>query len=167
MTKKLMAIEYALVNFRAHLLGSKPFVFLYRSCVFVHCDAVDSSFADNGLLALIKYNFEMKHEPNNKNVPANALSRRPDHEHALATTVASSITDLIRAAYAKNDHCINLLRAVGSERLHNADIKLSTRLRTSFHQCSIDQGLLSDCTDATDSSRFVVSHDVTQISDLL
>ena len=90
---------------------------------------------------------------------ADALSRRPDYELARVTTLSSSILDLIRAAYARNDHCVALLHALGSEESTNSDIKLSARLRASLHRYFFDRGLLCYCTDVKDAHRIVVPHD--------
>ena len=47
-----------------------------------------------------EYNFEVKYKPGKQNALADALSRRPDYELSLVTTLSSLVTDLIRAAYA-------------------------------------------------------------------
>ena len=60
---------------------------------------------------------------------ADALSRRPNYEIAHVTILSSSITDLIRASYAKNDQCVALLRALGSDELNDSAIELSVRSR--------------------------------------
>ena len=90
---------------------------------------------------------------------ADALSRRPDYELAHLTTLSSSISDLIRAAYAHDDNCVALLRALGSEEFKDSDIQLSARLRARLHRYSIVNGLLCYCTDKEDTPRIVVPHD--------
>ena len=57
------------------------------------------------------------------------LMRRPDYELAHVTTLSSSISDLIRAAYAHHDNCVALLRALGSEEILDSDLQLSAQLR--------------------------------------
>ena len=79
----------------------------------------------------------MKYKPGKQNALADALSRRPDYELAHVTTLSSPITDLIRAAYAKDDPGA-LLHALGSDEFKDSDIKLSSRLRASLHRYSID-----------------------------
>ena len=106
-----------------------------------------------------EYNFEVKYKPGKQNALADALSRRPDYELAHVTTLSSPITDLIRAAYAKDDHCVALLHALGSDEFKDSDIKLSERVRASLHRYSIDKELLYYCTDAVDPPRIVVPHD--------
>ena len=106
-----------------------------------------------------EYNFEVKYKPGKQNALADALSRRPDYEIAHVTTLSSSVTDLIRSAYVKDEHCVALLRALGSEEFEDSDIKLSARLRARLHRYSIDQGLLCYNTDGEDTPRIVVPHD--------
>ncbi|KAG3238791.1 hypothetical protein PI124_g16262 [Phytophthora idaei] len=98
--KELLAMKYALVKFR-------------RMARWL------SFFAE--------YNFEVKHKAGRLNVVADALSRRPDYELAHLTTMTSSVFDLIRAAYAHDDMCVALLRALGSEEFKNSDKELSRR----------------------------------------
>ena len=100
----------------------------------------------------------MKYKPDKQIASADALSRRPDYELAHVTTLSSSILDLIRAAYARDDHCVALLHALGSGEFKDSDIKLSARLRASLHRYYIDRGLLCYCTDVEDAPRIVVPH---------
>uniref|UniRef100_H3H769 Integrase catalytic domain-containing protein n=1 Tax=Phytophthora ramorum TaxID=164328 RepID=H3H769_PHYRM len=106
-----------------------------------------------------EYNFEVKYKPGRQNGLADALSRRPDYELSHVTTVTSSVTDLIRAAYARDDMCVALLRALGSKEFEDSDCKLSARLRARLHRYSLDDGLLYYSTDPEDSPRIVVPHD--------
>ena len=72
---------------------------------------------DRWLSLFFEYNFEVKYKPGKHNALADALSRRPDYEIAYVTTLSSLVTDLIRTAYVKDEHCVALLRAMGSEDL--------------------------------------------------
>ena len=90
---------------------------------------------------------------------ADALSRRPDYELAHITMLPSSVTDLIRAAYAKDEQRVALLRALGREEFKDSDIELSARLRGRPHRYSIDNVLLCCRTDIEDNPRIFVSHD--------
>ena len=84
----------------------------------------------------------MKYTPGKQNALADALSRRPNYELAHVTKLSSPITDLIRAVYTNDDHCVALLRALGSDELRDSDITLSARLHASLHRYSIDKELL-------------------------
>ena len=90
---------------------------------------------------------------------ADALSYRPDYELAHVTTLSSSVTDLIRGSYAKDEKCVDLLRALGSEVFKDSDIDLSARLRSRLHRYSNDNGLLCYRTDIEDNPRIAVPHD--------
>ena len=68
------------------------------------------------------YNFEVKYKPGKQNTLADALSRQPDYELAHVTMLSSSITDLIRASYAKDEQFVALLPALGSDELNDLDI---------------------------------------------
>ncbi|KAG4041642.1 hypothetical protein PC123_g22847 [Phytophthora cactorum] len=105
-----------------------------------------------------EYNFEVKYKPGRLHVVADALSHRPDYELAHVTTVTSSVFDLIRAAYAHDDMCVALLRALGSEEFKNSDKELSRRLRASLHQYTLDGGLPYYSTVPQDAPRGVVPH---------
>ena len=154
-------MKYALVKFRVHLLGSKPFV-IYADHASLRTATQSPHLSQRmarWLSFFAEYNFEVKYKPGKQNALADALSRRPDYELAHVTTLSSSVTDLIRKAYAKDEHCVALLRALGSEEFKDSDIKLSARLRARLHRYPIDQGLLCYSTDVEDIPRIVVPHD--------
>jgi hypothetical protein len=60
--------------------------------------------------------------------------------------VTSSVPDLIRAAYAHDDMCVALIRALGSKEFENSDKPLSARLRASLHRYTVEDGLLYNST---------------------
>uniref|UniRef100_A0AAV1T8D4 Reverse transcriptase domain-containing protein n=1 Tax=Peronospora matthiolae TaxID=2874970 RepID=A0AAV1T8D4_9STRA len=158
--KELLAMKYALVKFRVHLLGSKPFV-IYTDHASLRTATQSPHLSQRmarWLSFFAEYNFEVKYKPGKQNVLADALSRRPDYELAHVTTLSSSVPDLIRAAYAKDDQCVALLRALGSNEFKDSDIELSARLRARLHRYSIDNGLLCYRTDIEDNPRIVVPH---------
>ena len=142
--KKLLAMKYALVKFRVHLLGSKPFV-VYTDHASLRTATQSPHLSQRmarWLSFFAEYNFEVKYKPGKQNALADALSRRPDYELAHVTTLSSPLLELICLAYAKDDHCVALLRALGSEEFKDSDIQLSARLRARLHRYSIDNGLL-------------------------
>ncbi|GMF45998.1 unnamed protein product [Phytophthora fragariaefolia] len=103
--KGLLAMKYALVKFRVHLLGSKPFV-IYTDHASLRTATQSphlSQRTTRWLSFFAKYNFEMKYKPGRQNALADALSRRPDYKLAHVTSVTSSLTDMIREAYARDD----------------------------------------------------------------
>ena len=71
----------------------------------------------------------------------------------------SSITDQIRAAYAHDNSCVALLRALGSAEFNDSDITLSARARARLHRYTLGDGLLYYSTGPGDQSRVVVPHD--------
>ncbi|GMF46094.1 unnamed protein product [Phytophthora fragariaefolia] len=146
-------MKYALVKFRFHLLGSKPFV-IYTDHASLRTATQSHHLSQRmarWLSFFAEYNFEVKYKPGKQNALADALSRRPDYELAHVTTVTSSIPDLIRASYASDDMCVALLNAIGSKEFEDSDKDLSARLR--------DGGLLYYSTGSDDPPRVVVPHD--------
>ncbi|GMF47216.1 unnamed protein product [Phytophthora fragariaefolia] len=129
--KELLAMKYALVKFRVHLLGSMPFV------IYTDHASLRTATQSHHLLQRMarwlsffaEYNFEVKYKPGKQNALADALSRRPDYELAHVIKVTSSIPDLIRASYASDDMCVALLKALGSKNVEHSDKDLSARLR--------------------------------------
>ncbi|KAG3165258.1 hypothetical protein PC128_g19957 [Phytophthora cactorum] len=154
-------MKCALVTFRVHLLGSKPFV-IYTDHASLRT-ATQSPHLSQRMARWLsffpEYNFEVKYKLGRLHVVADALSCRPDYELAHVTPVTSSVFDFIRAVYAHDDMCVTLLRALGSEEFKNADKALSRRLRASIHRYTLDGGLLYYCTDPEDAPRVVVPHD--------
>ncbi|KAG3231132.1 hypothetical protein PI124_g23773 [Phytophthora idaei] len=159
--KELLAMKYDLVIFRVHLPDSKPFV-IYTDHVSLRTATQSPHLSQRMAIWLsffAEYNFEVKYKPGRLNVVTDALSRRLDYELAHVTTVTSSVPDLIRSAYAHDDMCVALLRALGSEEFKNSDKELSRRLRASLHRYTLDGGLLYYSTDPEDTPRVVVPHD--------
>ncbi|POM60411.1 LOW QUALITY PROTEIN: Pol protein [Phytophthora palmivora] len=142
--KELLAMKYALVKFRVHLLGSKPFVIFtdHASLRTATQSPHLSQRMARWLSFFAEYNFEVKYKPGRQNALADALSRRPDYELAHVTSVSSSVTELIHAAYARDDVCVAVLRALGIEEFKYSSVTLSARL-----------------TGTDDTPRVVVPHD--------
>ncbi|POM71188.1 LOW QUALITY PROTEIN: Pol protein [Phytophthora palmivora] len=125
--KELLAMKYALVKFRVHMLGSKPFVVFtdHASLRTATQSAHLSQRMARWLSFFAEYDFEVKYKPGRQNALADALSRRPNYEFAHVTSVSSSVTELIRAAYAQDDVCVAVLRAVGSEESKDLNVTLT------------------------------------------
>ena len=99
-------MKYALVKFRAHLLGSKPFV-VYTDHVSLHTATQSPRLSQRmscWLLLFAEYNFEVQYKPDKQNVLTDAFSRRPDYELAHVTTLSSPIEELIRVEYPRDSH---------------------------------------------------------------
>ncbi|POM60516.1 Pol protein, partial [Phytophthora palmivora] len=150
--KVLLAMKYALVKFRVHLLGSKTFVVFtdHASLRTTTQSPHLSQRMARWLSFFAEYNFEVIYKPGGQNALADALSHRPDFEFAHVTSVSSSATELIRAAYAQVDVCVAVLRALGSEGSKDSNVTLLTRLWARLHRYS---------TGTDDTPRVVVPHD--------
>ena len=148
-------MKYALVKLKVHLLGSKPFV-IYTDHASWRTATQSPHLSQRmarRLSLFAEYNFEVKYKPGKQNALTDTLSRRSDYELAHVTTLSSSVTDLIRAPYAKDEQCVALLCALGSKELKDSDIELSARLRARLHRYSIDNSLLCFRTDIEDNPR--------------
>ncbi|GMF49847.1 unnamed protein product [Phytophthora fragariaefolia] len=159
--KELLAQKYALVKFRVHLLGSKPFV-IYTDHASLRTATRSPHLSQRmarWLSFFAEYIFEVKFKPGKHNALADALSRRPDYELAHVTTVTSSIPDLLRASYASDDMCVALMKALGSKAFEDSDKELLARLRARLHRYAFDGGLLYYSTGSDDPPRVVVPHD--------
>ncbi|GMF62100.1 unnamed protein product [Phytophthora fragariaefolia] len=78
--KELLAMKYALVKFRVHLLGRKPFV-IYTDHASLRT-ATSSPHLSQRMARwfsfFAEYNATVEYKPGKQNVLADALSRRPD-----------------------------------------------------------------------------------------
>ncbi|POM81141.1 LOW QUALITY PROTEIN: Putative retroelement [Phytophthora palmivora] len=83
----LLPMKYALVKFRVHLLGSKPFA-IFTDHVSLRTATHSPHLSQRmtrWLSFFAEYNFEVKYKPGRQNALADALSRRPDNERELVT----------------------------------------------------------------------------------
>ncbi|POM61772.1 Pol protein, partial [Phytophthora palmivora] len=104
--KELLAMKYALVKFRVHLLGTRPFV--------IYTDHASLRTATNSphvsqrmarwLSFFAEYNFRVEYKPGKLNVLADALSRRPDYELTHVSRVTTDLYDRIRLAYQEDEN---------------------------------------------------------------
>ncbi|GMF31944.1 unnamed protein product [Phytophthora fragariaefolia] len=158
--KELLAMKYALVEFRVHLPGSRPFV--------VNTDHASLRTATNSphlsqrmarwLSFFAEYNFRVEYKPDKLNVLADALSRRPDYELAHISRVTTDLYDRIRLAYRDDESCASLARffAAGDD----AEVKwLSPRQRARLHRFEWADGLLYYRVEPGDPPRVVVPND--------
>ncbi|TDH66313.1 hypothetical protein CCR75_007374 [Bremia lactucae] len=91
--KELLATKYALVKFRDHLLGSKPFV-IYTDHASLRTGTKSPHLSQRmarWLSFFAEYNFEVTYKPGKQNALADALLRRPDYELSHVTTIVSPI----------------------------------------------------------------------------
>uniref|UniRef100_H3GCV8 Integrase catalytic domain-containing protein n=1 Tax=Phytophthora ramorum TaxID=164328 RepID=H3GCV8_PHYRM len=158
--KELLAMKYALVNFRVHLLGSEPFV--------IYTDHASLRTATNSphlsqrmarwLSFFAEYNFRVEYKPGKLNVLADALSRRPDYELAHISRVTTDLYDRIRLAYRDDENLSPIVRflTAGKEAKH---AWLTPRHRARLHRYAWVDGLLHYRVDPADPPRTVVPND--------
>ncbi|POM72545.1 Reverse transcriptase-rnase h-integrase, partial [Phytophthora palmivora] len=153
--KELLAVKYALVKFRVHLLRPSPFV--------VYTDHAPLRTATNPphlsqrmarwLSFFAEYNFRVEYKPGKLNVLADALSRRPDYELAHA-----DLYDRIRLAYQEDENYTPLVQFLSDGKDAKVD-RLSPRQRAQIHRYELAGGLLHYRVDPRDPRRVVVPND--------
>ncbi|KAE8965358.1 hypothetical protein PR002_g28699 [Phytophthora rubi] len=155
--KELLAMKYALVKFRVHLLGQKSFV-IYTDHASLRT-AMSSPHLSQRMARWLsffaEYNFTVEYKPGKQNVLADALSRRPDYELAYLAYLESPLYELIREAYA-DDGLAGLVEAL------SAPIKaaeLTARQRSCLHRYSVVEGVLYYQVDGGDEPRIGVPND--------
>ncbi|POM60823.1 Pol protein [Phytophthora palmivora] len=96
--KELLAMKYALVKFRVHLLGTRPFV-IYTDHAYLRT-ATNSPHLSQRMARWLsffaEYNFRVEYKLGKLNVFADALSRRPDYEIAHVSRVTTDLYFRIR-----------------------------------------------------------------------
>ncbi|CAH0522642.1 unnamed protein product [Peronospora belbahrii] len=129
--KELLAMKYALVKFRVHLLDSKPFV-IYTDHASLRTATQSPQISQRmarWLSFFAEYNFEVKYKPGKQNILDDALSHRPDYELAHLTVVSSSVTERIRVAYARDETCVAIMQALGSAAFENSKYRVGYQPR--------------------------------------
>ncbi|POM69781.1 Inositol-3-phosphate synthase [Phytophthora palmivora] len=98
--KELLAMKYALVKLRVHLLGTRPFViFTNHASLRTTTNSPHlSQRMARWLSFFAEYNFLVEYKPGKLNVLADVLSRRPDYELAHVSRVTTDLYDRIRLA---------------------------------------------------------------------
>ena len=174
--KELLAIKYALVKFRVHLLGPEPFT-VYTDHASLRT-AINSPHLSPRMARwstfFSEYNFRVEYKPGKSNVLADALSRRPDFEaahnanvsrakaqRASATLAAiresrvqSSLASEIKERYDSDEQCRLLLAHFKGE-----DVKLPPALAAKLTRFSYSDGLLWHQLSPCDPMRIYVPHD--------
>ena len=170
--KELLAMKYALAKFRVYLLGDKPFV-VYTDHASLRT-AVNTPHLSQRMARWLsffaEYNFRVEYKPGRFNVIADALSRRPDYEANVDTSVnalhsmriASSATPSIyadiRAAYKRDSVLSRLVDHLSSPSA--ASLKaLAPTYRCNIHRYALRDGLVRYRVHADDSDRIVVPND--------
>ncbi|GMG18058.1 unnamed protein product [Phytophthora fragariaefolia] len=156
--KELLAMKYALVKFRAHLLGQKPFV-IYTDHASLRTATSSPHLSlrmARWLSFFAEYNFTVEYKPGKQNVLADALSRRPDYELAHLAYLESSLYAFIREAYAGDDDLAGLVEALS---VPNKTVELTARQRSRLHRYSVVAGLLYYQVEGGDEPRIVVQND--------
>uniref|UniRef100_H3GDV1 Integrase catalytic domain-containing protein n=1 Tax=Phytophthora ramorum TaxID=164328 RepID=H3GDV1_PHYRM len=156
--KELLAMKYALVKFRVHLLGSEPFVIYtdYASLRTATSSPHLSQRMARWLSFFAEYNFTVEYKPGKQNVLVDALSRRPDYELAHVAYLESPLYELLREAYAEDGDLADL---VTSLKVPEKAVKLTARQRSRLHRYSLADGLLYYQVDESDEPRIVVPND--------
>ena len=167
--KELLAMKYALVKFRVHLLGGPPFV-VYTDHASLRTATQSPHLSQRmarWLSFFAEYQFKVEYKPGKFNILADALSRRPDFEGtaqqsevidfaSINTRIESPIFDLIRSAYAADDFCRHLRAYFRGEVNASA---LPPRIRARIHRFSYEDDLLWFAVEDSTHLRVVVPHD--------
>ncbi|KAE9027023.1 hypothetical protein PR001_g12056, partial [Phytophthora rubi] len=149
--KELLAMKYALVKFRVHLLGQKSFV-IYTDHASLRTATSSPHLSQRmarWLSFFAEYNLTVECKPGKQNVLADALSRRPDYELAHLAYLESPLYELIREAYADDDDLAGLVEALSAP---TKAVELTARQRSRLHSYSVVEGLLYYQVDGGDVS---------------
>ncbi|KAE9031684.1 hypothetical protein PR002_g9575 [Phytophthora rubi] len=137
--KELLAMKYALVKFRVHLLGQKPFV-IYTDHASLRTATSSPHLSQRmarWLSFFAEYNFTVEYKPGKQNVLADALSRRPDYELVHLAYLEPPLYELIREAYAEDDDLAGLVEALSAP---EKAVELTARQRSRLHRYSVVEG---------------------------
>ncbi|GMF18910.1 unnamed protein product [Phytophthora fragariaefolia] len=155
---ELLAMKYALVKFRVHLLGKKPFVIYTDHASLRTAKSSPHLFQRMArwLSFFAEYNFTVEYKPGKQNVLADALSRQPDYELAHLVYLDSPLYELICGACADDDDLAGLVEALS---VPNKTVELTARQRSRWHRYSLVEGLLYYQVDGGDEPRIAVPND--------
>ncbi|KAE9292797.1 hypothetical protein PF008_g24972 [Phytophthora fragariae] len=156
--KELLAMKYALVKFRVHLLGQQPFV-IYTDHASLRTATSSPHLSQRmarWLSFFTEYNFTVEYKPGKQNVLADAVSRRPYYELAHLACQESPLYELIREVYTDDNDLAGLVVALSAP---NKAVELTARQRSRLHRYSVVEGLLYHQVDEGDEPRIVVPND--------
>ncbi|KAE8997313.1 hypothetical protein PR003_g14932 [Phytophthora rubi] len=155
---ELLAMKYALVKFRVHLLGQKPFVIYTDHASLKTATSLPhlSQRMVRWLSFFTEYNFTVEYKPGKQNVLADALSRRPDYELAHLAYLESPLYELIREAYVDDVDLAGLVETLSAP---GKAVELTARQRSRLHLYSVVEGLLYYQVEGGDEPRIVVPND--------
>ncbi|GMF58159.1 unnamed protein product [Phytophthora fragariaefolia] len=132
--KELLAMKYALVKFRVHLLGQKPFVL----------------YTDHASLRTATSS------PHLSQRMGGGFPSLPKYELAHLAYLESPLYELIREAYAVVGDVAGIVEALS---VPNKTVELTARQRSRLHRYSVVEGLLYYQVDGGDEPRIVVPND--------
>ncbi|POM68428.1 Hypothetical protein PHPALM_15411 [Phytophthora palmivora] len=166
--KELLAMKYALVEFRGHILGPRPCVIYTDHAALRAVTNLPhlSQRMARWLSFFAEYNFRVEYKPGKLNVLADALSRRPDYELAHVSRVRADLYDRIRLAYQEDENYTPLVQFLSDGKDAKVD-RLSPRQRAQLHRYELADGLLPYRVDPGDPPRVVVPNDEDQKYDIL
>ncbi|GMF43472.1 unnamed protein product [Phytophthora fragariaefolia] len=108
--KELSARKYALIKFRVHRLGQKPFV-IYTDHASLRTATSSPHLSQRmarWLSFFAEYNFTVEYKPGKQNVLVDELSRWPDYELAHLAYLESPLYEPIPEAYTDGDDLAGL-----------------------------------------------------------
>ncbi|GMF26799.1 unnamed protein product [Phytophthora fragariaefolia] len=132
--KELLAMKYALVKFRVHLLGQKPFV--------IYTDHASWRTATLS--------------PHLPSAWRGGFLSSPNYKLAHLAYLESPLYELIREVYAGDGDLAGLVEALS---VPNKTVGLTARQRSRLHRYSVVEGLLYYQVDVDDEPRIVVPND--------
>ena len=166
--KELLAMKYALVQFRIYLLGEKPFA-IYTDHASLRTATKSPHLSQRmarWLSFFSEFNFVVYYKPGKNNILADALSRRPDYQERSSTALINALRSLplsplpaaIKESYDDDDDC-RLLISYFLDPNEKNTAALTRPLRASLHRYELRDGLLYYRVDPSDSARIVVPND--------